>query len=180
MIKILKKNKAVLKFLGLFGGSYLVLSYCYNQYLNLDFSEKYYPDWVTHWVTKQSLRLTQFLGYDAHAVPHPYEASMKYFVEGEYLARIVEGCNAVAVIILFIAFVIAFHAQWLKTIAFILFGLVFIYLLNVLRISLLCIGMYEYPDYQRVLHDIVFPGFIYGVVFALWLLWMRIGVEKKK
>jgi hypothetical protein len=33
--------------------------------------------------------------------------------------------------------------------------------------------MFHYPQYQEVLHGVIFPLFIYGVVFILWIVWVN-------
>jgi hypothetical protein len=31
---------------------------------------------------------------------------------------------------------------------------------------------YRFPEYQKVLHDLIFPAVIYGLVFVLWITWV--------
>lgn len=154
-------------------GTYLLLSFLYGLYLNLAKNGTYPPDFVTHHVAKQSGGLISALGYSAEVIPHDKQPTMKLFVEGKYLARIIEGCNAISIIILFIAFVIAFAERFKKTLLFILFGILLIYGVNLVRIAILAVALYEYPQYKHVLHGAVFPGLIYGMVFLLWMLWIR-------
>lgn len=172
MIQLIRKYKSVLLFILTFLGVYLVLSVLYAQYLNINFQNKFYPDYITHRVAEQSDWLIEKLGYDSHIEPHDQEPSMKLFVEDVFVARVVEGCNAISVIILFIAFVLAFFRGWGKTLLFIIAGVVLIYIINIVRIALLSIGLYAYPGYKTVLHDIVFPGIIYGLVVVLWIVWV--------
>jgi exosortase family protein XrtF len=113
------------------------------------------------------------LGYQATIEPKDNLPVLKLNVEGVYLAQIIEGCNALSVIILFIAFVVAFAAGFKKTIMFLLAGSVLIYGINILRIVILSIALYEYPQYEEILHGVVFPAIIYGIVFLLWVLWVR-------
>jgi len=98
---------------------------------------------------------------------------MKLYVNNEFLARIVEGCNAASIIILFISFIIAFAEKFKKTALFLLAGGVLIYVVNIIRIAILTIMYYEYPQYQEILHSVVFPAIIYGMVFILWMIWVR-------
>jgi len=180
LIELIKKNKAVVKFLLLFGGSYVILALGYQYYLTHFSSHEYYPEYITHLVTKQSKYVVESLGYDVRIAPHPNDLSMKFIVNDNYVARIVEGCNAISVVILFVAFIIAFHTNFKKTFLFAFSGATLIYALNIIRVGLLCIGIHEYPEYASFLHDIVFPGFIYGVVFLLWMIWVRMSTERKK
>jgi hypothetical protein len=34
-------------------------------------------------------------------------------------------------------------------------------------------GIFHYPEYTDLMHDILFPLFIYGVVFLLWIIWVN-------
>ena len=167
------KYKSVIRFLVLFLGTYLVLSLLYNAYLHVGKSETWYPDPITHLVAKQTSVLTSAFGYTAEITPHSNEASMKLIVNNRYLARIVEGCNALSVIALFAAFIVAFHQKWKPTLLYIFVGAVLIYCANLFRIVLLAIALYEYPQYESILHGVVFPAIIYGMVFLLWVLWVR-------
>jgi len=42
--------------------------------------------------------------FNARLIPHDQELSIKLFLNDVYLARVIEGCNSINVIILFIAF----------------------------------------------------------------------------
>lgn len=173
MKALLTKYKPVIRFIGLFLGSYLLLSLVYGIYLNAAEGGKYPPDIITNLVAKQSSSVINSLGYVASVVPDATEPTMQLYVENKFLARIIEGCNAVSIIILFISFIIAFAERLKKTILFILAGAVLIYAVNILRIVILAVALYEYPQHKELLHGVVFPGLIYGMVFILWMLWIR-------
>jgi exosortase family protein XrtF len=120
--------------------------------------------------TEQVLQL-----FDANAVvqenkPDDY---LKIFYHQKYVAKIIEGCNAISVIILFISFVVAFSGKLKTTMLFIFGGSILIYILNVFRIAVLCFLMYHFPEQQFILHGVIFPLFIYGVVFILWVIWVN-------
>lgn len=170
---LLLKYKSVLRFVVLFLGSYLLLSLLYGLYLNIAEGSEYPPDIITHLVARQSSSVINSLGYVASVVPDASEPTMQLYVENKFLARIIEGCNAVSIIILFMAFVIAFAERLKKTLLFILAGAVLIYAVNILRIVVLAVALYEYPEHKELLHGVVFPGLIYGMVFILWMLWIR-------
>ena len=167
------KYKSVVRFVVLFLGTYLVLSVIYGLYLSVSIGTSYHPDFITHLVAEQSSVLISGLGYKAEVIPHASLTSMQLFINQQYLAEIIEGCNAVGVIILFIAFVIAFAQKWKKTLLFIFGGTVILYGMNLLRIAILAIALYKFPEYQEFLHAIVFPGLIYGTIILLWMYWVR-------
>jgi exosortase family protein XrtF len=164
----------------MFLGSYLVLTLIYNLYLEFFRSPIYFPDYITHLVAKQSEILISSFGYNAQILPHQSELSMKLIVNEVYLARIVEGCNAVSIIILFIAFVLSFFGRLKLTLLYLLAGSVIIYAMNIIRIGILAVGIYEYPQHTEFLHSIIFPLIIYGTVFLLWVIWVRIYSQKQK
>jgi exosortase family protein XrtF len=152
----------------------------YKFYLKFSDGSQFYPDYMTHIVTIQSQDLLQVFGYNAVVMPHPDEPSMKLIVNGKYLARIIEGCNSVSVIILFVSFIIAFSGRLKETIIFVLAGSVLIYIVNLLRIVILSIGLYYYPWRSDILHQIIFPAIIYGMVFLLWMFWVNRFSKLKK
>lgn len=178
MLKIIKENKAVVRFLLTFGGIYLVLALLYQWYLTVEVPLRYFPDFFTHLVAEQSKEIIQVFGYTSKTLPHPFEESVKLFVNGDFLVRVVEGCNGISVLILFVAFVFAFNKKWKQTVLFALAGSVLLYVMNVLRIALLTIGIYEYPQHTDILHQIVFPAIIYGTVFLLWFVWVNQFTKK--
>jgi len=170
---LFQKYKPVIRFVGLFLGTYLLLTVCYSIYLDLSEEAKYPPDLITNLVAKQTSSLINSFGYTAEVIPNDLEPTMKLFVNGKFLARIIEGCNSISIVILFIAFVLAFAEKLKKTLLFIFVGAVLIYAVNIVRIAVLAIALYEYPDYKDILHGVVFPGLIYGMVFLLWIAWVR-------
>ncbi|WP_299685023.1 exosortase family protein XrtF [uncultured Dokdonia sp.] len=173
MFKLISKYKSVLRFILTFVGSYFVLVMLYNLYLTYGGSTTYYPDIVTHTVAKQSESIINAFGYNMKVVPSKVEAAMNLTINDKVLARVVEGCNAVSVMLLYISFMLAFFDGWKRTLFYILGGVALIYVMNVTRIALLTIGIYEYPEYTELLHGTIFPAVIYGTVFLLWLGWIR-------
>ena len=169
---IVSHNKSFFLFLGKFAVAYLVLSGIYMAYLTNYEEQVPVTDPVTHSVARQTAALVHFFGDVAQLKQHPQEASDIFYVNRKSVARVVEGCNAISVMILFTAFIVAFSTTFKRTALYIVAGIVVIHLLNVLRIALISMGVYYYPGYTRFLHDIVFPLFIYGVVFLLWVLWV--------
>ncbi len=119
------------------------------------------------------------MGYASKIEDHESDASQKLFVNNEFMVRVVEGCNAASIIILFISFIISFAEKFKKTFLFLLGGGLLIYLVNLIRIAILTIMYYEYPQYQEILHSVVFPAIIYGMVFLLWMIWVRMLSENE-
>lgn len=173
MKALLVKYKAVIKFIFVFLLTYVVLSMIYKFYLQYSDGSTFYPDYFTNLVAVQTENILNTWGYSAQVLPHTTEPSLKVILNGKYVARVVEGCNSLSVIILFISFIIAFSGKLKTTFFYILSGSVLIYVVNLLRIVILTIGLYYYPKYEDILHTVIFPAIIYGLVFLLWIFWVN-------
>lgn len=167
------KYKPFLTFVTKFFLIYILLSWIYGFYLDQFDKTTFEPDGITTLVSDQTRNLLTFFGVEATTMPHELEASHKFMVNGKFVARIVEGCNAVSVMILFVAFVVAFKGKLKHTILYSVAGILIIHILNIIRIALLALALFYYPQYQEFLHGTVFPLVIYGVVFILWIVWVN-------
>ena len=128
---------------------------------------------ITQTVAYHTQKLANVFGYNATVYQHETELTMKFYVGDIYAIRIVEGCNAVSIIILFIAFIIAFAGSIKATILFGLAGSFLIYAINIIRIFVLSLLLYKFPEYRNLLHGLLFPAIIYGTVFLLWIIWVN-------
>lgn len=172
MKTILNQYRPFFLFLIKFLVFYFVCTLAYRLFLNQYDANLNEVDTITEAVAHHSGIVFKALGQDAEIIKHENEPSIKIMYKGIYISRIIEGCNAVSVIILFAAFVFAFSNGIKKTGIFIIVGSILIYVLNILRIVLLTLALYYKPEYEEVLHGTIFPLFIYGVVFVLWVYWV--------
>lgn len=171
----MQSNKIVLLFLGKFFGVYILLFLMYSLYLNKTQSNSgvFACAPITNSVAKQTQFLLNTVGFDAKIEQHPEEVSVKLFINEKYVSRIIEGCNSISIIILFCSFVIAFSSNFKSTFLFILIGSLLIYAVNIIRIVIISIALYQFPQYEYILHDILFPLIIYGFTFLLWFIWIK-------
>ena len=171
MKKYFIQYRLFLLFLGKFFLAFVLLTFIYKMYLN-SFGENKI-DTITQFVgynTKNTLQLIDNQSYLIHNNTKNY---IQIFYQNKYVSRIIEGCNGISVIILFISFIFAFSGKWKQTVVFMVTGSIIIYTLNVFRIALLSVLLFHYPKYEHVLHGVVFPLIIYGVVFILWVIWVN-------
>lgn len=173
MKNLLLQYKPFLLFLGKFLLTYVVLTIIYQSYLNRFDADRNEVDSFSQLVANQTKMVLGAFDSAAYVELHEKEPSVKIIYKGKYISRIIEGCNALSVVILFISFVIAFTGKFKNTILFILFGSILIHILNITRIALLCMALYSFPEYEHILHGVVFPLIIYGVVFLLWVVWVN-------
>jgi len=171
----LKKNKVVILFLVKFFVVYFSLTSFYSIYLNS--TQKTTSTFacapVTNTVSDHAKFVCELLGYDIKTYQNKDELTIAFLVNNTYVARIIEGCTSISVMILFLAFIIAFSGSIKNTIWFGIIGLLLIYAANIFRISFMSLATYHYPDLSDFLHDIIFPGIIYGMVFILWIVWVK-------
>jgi exosortase family protein XrtF len=177
-----KGNKTVVIFLLKFFGTYLVLFLIYAVYLNR--TQKVTGVFSCAPITKTVAGQTQYLlncfGYNTVIEQHTEEVSIKLIVNNKFVATIIEGCNSISIVILFISFIVAFASNFKTTALYILFGSLIIYFSNIVRIALITIALFEYPKYRDILHDFIFPSIIYGITFLLWFIWVQKFSRLKK
>jgi len=169
--KYLVQFKPFLLFISTFFATYIFLTVVYKLYL--DFFTVTEVDGITDLVGYHVKFLMQLFGSDIKIQKSISDASLEIWYNKAYFVRIVEGCNAISIVILFISFIISFSGKFKTTLLFILFGVLFIYILNVIRIALLTVLLFHFPENQQFLHGVIFPLIIYGVVFILWIIWVN-------
>ncbi|WP_312901474.1 exosortase family protein XrtF [Chryseobacterium taichungense] len=167
---MLKDFKPVLSILLRFITVYVVLLLVYQFYLN-SFAQLGL-DSFSHFIAEQVRDIQNYLGYLTQLFDDIKGEQVYFKVKGIYATRMVEGCNAISVMILFVSFVFAFY-KGKKTFFFVMAGLLILYLMNVLRIVGLNLVMTDYSQYGKMAHDYIFPAVIYGTVVLLWLIWIK-------
>ena len=161
------RYKLFLLFLGKFFLSYLVLTAFYQIYLA---SYREGIDGITSNVAFLTQKIASVLGIELETKSDFLQYQIVY--NGNYLARIIEGCNSVSVIILFNSFVIAFSNKVKPTLWYLCIGSFLIYGINILRIICLTVLLDKFPKQEHLLHGVFFPLGIYGFVFVLWIVWV--------
>ncbi|MFY0629784.1 MAG: exosortase family protein XrtF [Flavobacteriaceae bacterium] len=178
----MKKQRNIVLFLVKFFATYFILFVLYSLYLQKtqEKGDVFSCSPITTTVAEQTESVLSFFGYDAAHMQHEEEMSVKMLINGNYTARVIEGCNSLSIIILFLSFIFAFPGSLKSTILFGLVGGLIIYGVNILRIAFLTVMLYKYPNQQEFLHNLVFPAIIYGITFLLWVLWVHKFSNYKK
>lgn len=94
--------------------------------------------------------------------------------------EIVDGCNGIAAIGLFLGFIYAYPGAWLPRIYFSIFGIIVIYLVNISRIVTLCLIQIYYPSAFGFTHDYSTTAIFYIIIFILWMIWVNYGDSFEK
>jgi exosortase family protein XrtF len=178
----MKRQRNIVLFLVKFFATYFILFVVYSIYLQntQQHGDVFSCSPLTTAVAEQTEAVLTFFGYDVAHMQHENEMSVKLLLNGQYVARVIEGCNSFSVIILFLSFIIAFSGNVKATVLYGLIGSLLIYGMNILRIAFLTVMLYEFPNQEKVLHNLVFPVIIYGFTFLLWVIWVQKFSKYKK
>ncbi|UZT96612.1 exosortase family protein XrtF [Chryseobacterium fluminis] len=174
---MLKDFKPVLGILFRFIMMYLVLLFAYQFYLNS--FEKSGLDPFSRLIAGQVRHIQNFIGFPTRLYNDVTGSQVWFYVKNGYATRMVEGCNAISVMILFLSFIFAFY-KGSRTFIFAFVGLILLYIMNLLRIVGLNVVMTDYKQYGKAVHDFVFPAVIYGSVVVLWLVWIKLFALKNE
>jgi exosortase family protein XrtF len=163
--------KPFLLFLGTFFFTYIVLAFIYQFFLDTFESNK--VDAITRLVAQNTETVLSVFDKSVFIKEDSKESFFTLYLHQKELVRIVEGCNGISLIILFISFVVAFSGNLKNTLLFILGGSLLIYIINVLRIAVLSVLIYSFPSQLHLLHGVLFPLISYSIVFILWVVWVN-------
>ncbi|MCB0494203.1 MAG: exosortase family protein XrtF [Cyclobacteriaceae bacterium] len=169
--------KPALRFLLIFLSVYFVLNLLYGIWIEALGTR---PDVVTHWVSSQSAAIVRTLGWEAQAVPNPDGPTIRMVSGDRVILNVFEGCNGLNVIIVFLAFVLAFGGSFKKMLWFIPLGVLVIHSFNLFRILLLYFLASNNSTYFYYFHKYFFTAVIYLAVFFLWWLWIILNHGKRE
>lgn len=136
-------------------------------------------DPITYLVTHQTSWLINLLGHSTSAQPNTYLPTVLLREQGETVLSVYEGCNGINVMVVFVAFLVAYSGPLQRMAWFLPLGLLIIHFSNLLRIGLLYFVSKFYESYFFYVHKYFFTAIIYVVVVALWIIWVR-GLKKTK
>lgn len=169
--------KPALYFLGKFLAFYFAGNILYGLYVE---SYEQRPDGMTLSTTAQTSWLLNRMGYDADLGDVPGTRKVALIESGDVVLFVFEGCNGINVMIVFVAFLVAFGGPWKALAVFLPAGLLIIHLFNLLRISLLYFLAERQSTQFYYYHKYFFTATLYLVVFGLWALWVIKFNEKRR
>ena len=168
---MLKEFKPALLFLGKFLGIYILGNIVYGLYIN-----SYYPqsDPITYSISNQVGAIISATGTAVQASPNQEEATISLIekLTNDTIINVFEGCNGINVMIVFVAFLIAYQGTVKLTIIFSLVGLLVIHIFNLARIILLFQQARDHSPYFYYIHKYLFTAILYFVVAVLWWFWV--------
>ncbi|MEJ1238130.1 exosortase family protein XrtF [Chryseolinea sp. T2] len=163
-------------FLGKFLGIFLVASLLYGAYVS---SFEPGPDSVTSIVARHSAGALNIFGWTTNANDNLRKPTTEISLNNRDILSIYEGCNGVNVMIIFVAFLLAFGPVNRRLWWYIPMGLVILHLCNLFRITALFWVSLNKPDFMYFLHKYFFTAALYVVTFALWVIWVRMYLRPR-
>lgn len=164
------------RFLLIMVGVYVVWLILYNGWIEPDGR---LDEWISLNVAVMAGAILQLFGTDVFVI-----GRIVYVVGAPGVgANIVDECNALPTLGLFIGFVLAFPGKWQHRLWFIPLGLLVIHTANVLRVVLLVHLQLINPEWFDFVHTYASPPFFYLVTFVLWVIWANMGksiIEARK
>ena len=173
----IKEFKPTILFLVKFVGIYLVGNFLYGLYVT---AYKPGPDLATHWVSDQTAVVLTACGWPTEVEDRADRPTTRLNYDGKSILAVYEGCNGINVMIIFIAFVVAFGPLTKTVLWFIPVGLLIIHLMNLARITLLFWVSIYLEDLMYFTHKYFFTAILYVVVFVLWVWWVKKYAIKKE
>lgn len=100
-----------------------------------------------------------------------YSSDRLLYINGYKSVEILNGCNALNLMILFSSFIICLEGKLLKKFQFLIMGIIIIYVLNILRIISFSLATVYFQEYWSIFHEISPFIFFYPVILWLWYKW---------
>lgn len=175
-MKLLKEFKPALLFLAKFLAVYFIGNIAYGLYIE---SYDALPDPVTRVVAAQSTVILNVTGHQSEYADVPGARKVGLSENGRVILNVFEGCNGINVMIVFVAFLIAFGGPLRRAVIFSLGGILIIHACNLLRIDLLFRLALNNSSHFYYYHKYVFTASLYLVVFGLWAFWVSRYHEKQ-
>ena len=165
-----KKDKKAWHFVTRFFIVYLFLTLAYEMYLS------FHSVALDPFTTLLS-EIVQY-SFDLSSVDymHSIEGApikAKFFYQDRHTFSIIQGCNAIDIIIIYLSFLFGYKKSLTHYLIHIPSGILVIELMNILRLNFL--GQYILYDYETtiIIHNTIFPAILYAVVFGLWYAWHK-------
>ena len=166
----LKEFKPTILFLVKFAGIYLVANLLYGIYVTA-YSPR--PDPITSIASRQTAFALGVCGWPSTTKDDERKPTTQLIHEDRSVLAIYEGCNGINIMIIFVAFLVAFGPIGKPLLVFALAGIVIIHLMNIARIAVLFWVVLYLPDFVYFMHKYLFTAILFVIVFVLWIVWVK-------
>jgi exosortase family protein XrtF len=140
-----------------------------------------YEFWLNKWggldrlmidsLVASSTAVLKLLGYSV--IEQNFSGMRTMGIDGTHGVWIGDPCNGISLFAVFTIILACFPGPWKTKLWYIPLCLLFIHVLNVLRISALAMIVYHSPSSLDFNHTYTFQVIIYGLMFLLWMNWVN-------
>jgi exosortase/archaeosortase family protein len=95
-----------------------------------------------------------------------------YKASKQKVIGIYQACNGLELMILYTGFIICFAGHFNRKLAYIILGVIGLFLINVLRCSMLGFLSLEHPNHFEFAHKYFFNLVVYALTFILWMFYV--------
>lgn len=136
---------------------------------------------ITHFVTYAAALFQNWIHGTHITVGGPHTLEPWCLIENNLsVVRIGDACNGRNLIILYLSFLLSIPiGDFENKMVFAITGVLFILLMNILRIYALFQVALIAPDFFQFLHKYLFQSFIYFDMFILWRSYLTIEIKSK-
>ncbi len=136
----------------------------------------YFPDMMLTNITAYCTAKVLSLFYQNVSVIYLVNRVMKgsqVLVGGNRILRILDSCNALDIFVLYISFLFCFPGDWKRRAKFILLGVPYIFVLNIIRCALIAWLNMAHRGLVEITHHYIFTAAMYILVFYIWVLYTK-------
>lgn len=94
-------------------------------------------------------------------------------IDGHKVLGILDPCNALDIMVLYIAFLLCFPGSVKKRLLFIALGLPYIYIINTIRCAAIGWMNIAHKGWVDISHHYIFTALVYLLVFSLWMIYTK-------
>jgi exosortase family protein XrtF len=111
------------------------------------------------------------LGFETFQGEH--ETIRTIGIQGTHGLWIGDPCNGLTLFALFSLFIVAYPGNWKRKLWYIPLGITLIHIMNIIRITALCIITLKSPEMLDFNHTYLFQILMYAFIFLLWYVWIK-------
>ena len=128
---------------------------------------------LNNWTSMSGFTSVREICASIYAGDNINELASKIYHNGEGIIYIVDGCNALELMVLYIGFIVCMPSNFWRKVMYIIIGVILLDIVNILRCSGL-IYLREYFDaYFEFAHHYLLKASIYTATFLMWMVYVR-------
>ncbi len=162
----LLSNKKWLNFIVLAALLYLLWIVLYDRYIQ---PKTFLDEYIIIKIIGFANFILENLGFKTFLAQSDFGAVRVLGIDGTSGLWVGDNCNGIKLFGLFAIFILVFPAAWKHKLWFIPLGLIIIHIVNVLRVTALCIILLKAPNWLNFNHTYAFTFIVYVIIFILWI-----------